>query len=62
MDDLWGYNGTIFAYGKSCSGKTFTIYGEDIYDDNIKGIIPRLINDIFNYVENEDENITFQFK
>ena len=42
--------------------KTFTMYGEDIYDDNTKGIIPRLINDIFNHVENEDENITFQFK
>jgi len=38
------------------------MYGEDIYDDNTKGIIPRLINDIFNYVENVDENITFQFK
>ena len=42
--------------------KTFTMYGEDIYDDNTKGIIPRLINDIFNHVENEDKNITFQFK
>ena len=38
------------------------MYGEDIYDDDTKGIIPRLINDIFNHVENENENITFQFK
>ena len=61
-DVLSGYNGTIFAYGQSGSGKTFTMYGNDIYDNNNRGIIPRLINDIFNFVENADENITFQFK
>ena len=38
------------------------MYGADIYDDSTKGIIPRLIGDIFDYVENADENITFQFK
>ena len=38
------------------------MYGNDIYDDFTKGIIPRLINDIFNYIEIMDENITFQIK
>jgi len=42
MDDvLAGYNGTIFTYGQSGSGKTFTMYGTDIYDEKTKGIIPR---------------------
>ena len=60
-DVMDGYNGTIFAYGQSGSGKTYTMYG-DIYDNEIKGVIPRIIEEIFNYVELSDENISFQFK
>ena len=60
-DVMSGYNGTIFAYGQSGSGKTFTMYGPDFYDKNM-GIIPRIISDIFNFVENSDEHINFQFK
>lgn len=40
-DVLKGYNGTIFADGQTSSGKTFTMYG-DIYDDEMKGVIPRV--------------------
>ena len=61
-DVMEGYNGTIFAYGQSGSGKTYTMYGPDIFDDVYKGIIPRIVEDIFNYVERADENIDFQFK
>ena len=63
VDDVMeGYNGTIFAYGQSGSGKTYTMYGPDIFDDMYKGIIPRIVEDIFNYVEKADDNIDFQFK
>ena len=61
-DVMEGYNGTIFAYGQSGSGKTYTMYGPDIFDDVYKGIIPRIAEDIFNYVEKADDNIDFQFK
>ena len=61
-DVMEGYNGTIFAYGQSGSGKTYTMYGPDILDETFKGIIPRIVEDIFNYVEKADENIDFQFK
>ena len=61
-DVMEGYNGTIFAYGQSGSGKTYTMYGPDIYDDVYKGIIPRIVEDIFNYVEKADDNVDFQFK
>ena len=61
-DVMEGYNGTIFAYGQSGSGKTYTMYGPDIFDDIYKGIIPRIAEDIFNYVEQADDNIDFQFK
>ena len=57
-----GYNGTIFAYGQSGSGKTYTMYGNDLYDENIKGIIPRVVEEIFKRVEKSDRNIDFQLK
>ncbi len=42
LNDVFnGYNATIFAYGQSSSGKTFTMYGDKIYDDMKKGIVPR---------------------
>ena len=61
-DIMAGYNGTIFAYGQSGSGKTFTMYGNDIYDENAKGIIPRVVEEIFKRVEKSDRNIDFQIK
>ena len=33
---LEGFNGTIFAYGQSGSGKTFTMLGPDSVVDAIK--------------------------
>ena len=61
-DVLSGYNGTIFAYGQSGSGKTYTMYGSNLYDDNLKGVIPRLIQDIFDAVNTAEDNVIFQFK
>ena len=40
-DCLNGYNGTIFTYGQSGAGKTFSMFGPDIYNQELKGIIPR---------------------
>ena len=54
-DIMAGYNGTIFAYGQSVSGKTYTMYGEDIFDEQKKGIIPRILNEIFDRMEKIDD-------
>ena len=61
-DVLDGYNGTIFAYGQSGSGKTFTMYGNDVENEETKGLIPRIVENIFGYVENSNENISFEIK
>ena len=45
-----GYNGTIFCYGQTGTGKTFTmagIEGDPIY----RGIMPRAFEDIYGYSE-----------
>lgn len=49
---LDGYNGTIFAYGQSGSGKTHTMMGSP--ED--KGIIPLISSEIFRALEAKLEN------
>jgi hypothetical protein len=62
-DILVGYNGTIFTYGQSGSGKTHTMYGQDIWDDELKGIIPRSIEHLFRYIESQkNKHIKFELK
>ncbi|EGR34434.1 kinesin motor domain protein, partial [Ichthyophthirius multifiliis] len=56
-DVLLGYNGTIFAYGATGSGKTHTMFG-NVNDQQQKGIIPRVSNQIFQYV-NQSTDIEF---
>ncbi|XP_060272803.1 centromere-associated protein E isoform X8 [Ovis aries] len=44
---IQGYNGTIFAYGQTASGKTYTMMGSQEY----LGVIPRAIHDIFQKIK-----------
>ncbi|KAF4794881.1 centromere protein E [Turdus rufiventris] len=41
-----GYNGTIFAYGQTASGKTYTMMG----NENSMGIIPKAIQHVFKII------------
>jgi len=61
-DVLCGYNATIFAYGQTSSGKTFTMEGSDIRDETARGIIPRTVEALFAGVSEADEVIEFTFK
>ena len=56
-----GFNGTIFAYGQTSSGKTHTMTG-DVNDVELQGIIPRMVRTIFNRIETASENIEFTVK
>ncbi|XP_038170694.1 kinesin heavy chain isoform X1 [Arvicola amphibius] len=60
-DVLAGYNGTIFAYGQTSSGKTHTMEGK-LHDPQMMGIIPRIARDIFNHIYSMDENLEFHIK
>ncbi|XP_023559616.1 centromere-associated protein E [Octodon degus] len=44
---IQGYNGTIFAYGQTASGKTHTMMGSE----DCLGVIPRAIHDIFKKIK-----------
>uniref|UniRef100_A0A8C8E3L4 Kinesin-like protein n=1 Tax=Oryzias sinensis TaxID=183150 RepID=A0A8C8E3L4_9TELE len=60
-DVLGGYNGTIFAYGQTSSGKTHTMEG-NLHDPQEMGIIPRIAEDIFDHIFAMDENLEFHIK
>ncbi|XP_054908768.1 kinesin heavy chain-like [Poeciliopsis prolifica] len=60
-DVLGGYNGTIFAYGQTSSGKTHTMEGK-LHDPHMMGIIPRISRDIFDHIYSMDENLEFHIK
>lgn len=49
-----GYNSTLFAYGQTGSGKTFSMMG--VLGTDNRGIQPRVIEDLFDYIENDAEN------
>ncbi|CAD6197428.1 unnamed protein product [Caenorhabditis auriculariae] len=61
QDVLTGYNGTVFAYGQTSSGKTHTMEGV-IGDTSLQGIIPRIVADIFNHIFNMDSELEFHIK
>ena len=57
---LLGYNSAIITHGQNNSGKSYTMIGK-IYDDDLKGIIPRAVKDIFEYIF-DNENLEFIVK
>ena len=58
-DILNGYNGTVFAYGQTGAGKSYTMMGSDIEDDTGKGIIPRITEQIFASILTSPSNIEY---
>ena len=47
---LQGFNGTIFAYGQTGCGKTYTMVG-DKTDEVKKGITPNALTQIFTFID-----------
>jgi kinesin family protein 5 len=61
-DVLAGYNGTVFAYGQTGSGKTYTMMGADINQHEAKGIIPRIVEQIFHSIMTSNGDVEFTVK
>lgn len=57
-----GFNGTVLAYGQTASGKTYTMSGPDLDDYYEIGLIPRMVNSIFDEINNSDSCIEYTVK
>lgn len=63
VDDLFkGYNGSVLAYGQTGSGKTYTMFGPDIESLEQKGVIPRIVERIFQSISQNPTEIEFSVK
>ncbi|KAF8822163.1 putative Kinesin heavy chain isoform 5C, partial [Cardiosporidium cionae] len=49
-----GVNGTIFAYGQTSSGKTYTMLGNE--DESEPGIIIRSVSEVFKLIHSAEES------
>lgn len=56
-----GINGTLFCYGQTASGKTYTMEGIPS-DNNLCGIIPRMMQLIFEIINSGSSDIEFSVK
>ena len=60
MDDILnGYNGTVFAYGQTGAGKSYTMMGADIDDEEQRGVIPRIVEQMFASILRSPGNIEY---
>jgi kinesin family member 5 len=60
-DVLAGYNGTVFAYGQTGAGKSYTMMG-DMEDAQDKGIIPRIVEQLFAAFQTAPQHMEFTVK
>ncbi|WVQ78249.1 hypothetical protein IAT38_000333 [Cryptococcus sp. DSM 104549] len=67
-DVMAGFNGTLFCYGQTGSGKTYTdnqcsfLQGADIENPALKGLIPRIVEQIFASILSADSSIEYTVK
>ncbi|KHN98107.1 kinesin [Metarhizium album ARSEF 1941] len=58
-DILNGYNGTVFAYGQTGAGKSYTMMGTNIDDEEGRGVIPRIVEQIFASIMSSPSTIEY---
>lgn len=58
-DILNGYNGTVFAYGQTGAGKSYTMMGSNIDDEEGRGVIPRIVEQIFTSIMSSPSTIEY---
>ena len=55
-NSLQGFNQTVFAYGQTSSGKTFTMRGASYEKEGQLGLIPLSVREIFEFIRRDTSN------
>eukprot|EP00400_MALV-I_sp_L67-5_P000391 gene391-432_t len=53
---LEGFNGCLFAYGPTGSGKTYSLLEDQEGLDEFEGVLPRIVKDLFKRVSKDDKH------
>ncbi|KAL0488632.1 hypothetical protein AKO1_015673 [Acrasis kona] len=62
-DILNGYNATIFAYGQTSAGKTYTMMNMKRNGDaDTRGLAPRVVEELFDAIDKSELNLEFTVK
>lgn len=59
---LNGFNGTFFAYGQTGAGKSFSMFGPDIGEEDLQGVIPRASKHIFQSIHADTSGTKYVVK
>lgn len=57
-----GYNSTIFSYGNTGSGKSFTMFGHENGSKELRGIIPRACDSLFENMKKRQDVLEYSIK
>lgn len=57
-----GYNSTIFSYGNTGSGKSFTMFGHENGKPELRGIIPRACDSLFENIKSRQDVLEYSIK
>ena len=57
-----GFNSTIFTYGNTSSGKSFTMFGHENGEKNLRGIIPRACEALFAGIDSREDVVEASVK
>ncbi|KAL7259461.1 hypothetical protein ACSBR1_005372 [Camellia fascicularis] len=63
-DAVNGINGTIFTYGQTGAGKTYSMEGPSILDcdEQRKGLLPRVVGELFNAIKISEDASKYTIK
>lgn len=50
------------AYGQTASGKTYTMQGQTRPDSSLRGIIPRMVETVFEFIADSPPHVEFMVK
>src|SRR5690242_7693605 len=62
LEGIYRYHNSVSTNSTSLSGKSFSMFGPDIGNPELRGIIPRACSHIFDHIHKDNDGIEFSIK